>query len=103
VKAAALIAGLAAPERLFPDHFVAPTVEEQEAAAEARGDTVVHDYSDVQFEMPSDETSAEETLRLVQAMGANLDLSVDGDIEESTWTPQALPGDGPAMDAEEWL
>lgn len=104
VKAAVLASGRSEPDRIFPEFFAAPDVEALEKAAEARGDEIVYDYSDVQFEMPSEEDMAE-TLRLMQSMGANLSLSVGEDDDD--WSPEPEPGsqllDPSEVVDREWL
>ena len=105
VKASLLAAGYSHPDRLFPEYFQAPDAEKAEEEAIARGDDVVLDFSEVEFEMPSGEEDMEETLRLMQAMGANLSLSVG---EEEQWSPTPAPGEDhlPTQvvdDDREWL
>lgn len=104
VKAAALAGRIVSPWRVFPDFFAPPDTEKEEAAAIARGDEVVHDYSDLDWAMPSETgEDPEETLALLQEMGANLNLSVTDD----DWQPEAAPqiADVLAIDEaeREWL
>lgn len=97
IRAALLTGGYSYPDKAFPDHFDAPDAEKAEEEALARGDDVSFDYSDVQWEMPSDGTSnPEEDLRLFQAMGGNLNLSL-GDEDDEEWQPEPPPAD-PILD-----
>lgn len=107
LKAAVLAAGYSEPDRLFPDHFAPPDIDEAEAAAEAAGEDVVYDTSDVNWLMPSDEDPTE-TLRLLQQMGGLQHLSLsesdgsgDFDFDDE---PVPAPGfDAVAEEDREWL
>ncbi len=88
VKAAVMAAGYSTPDRLFPDYFAAPDADKAEAEALARGDDVEYDYTDVDWEMPTDTgEDPAETLALLNAMGANLSLTVGDD----SWEPEPDP------------
>lgn len=87
LKTAVMAAGLAPPYRLFPDYFTAPDLDEEEAAA---GEGAAWDTSDVDWVMPSDGEDPEETLRLLEAMGANTGILL-GDDEE--FVPVPFPGE----------
>ena len=98
VKAAALAAGLAHADSLFPEYFKAPDIDAQERAI---GEDAVYDYSDVDWKMPSQE-DPEETLRLLKSMGANLAMTVSDDEE---FVPEPPPGlaNLPTEADREWL
>ncbi len=83
-----LAAGHSSPWKLFPDYIVPPDAEKAESEALARGDNVEYDYSDVEWEMPTESgEDPAETLALLNAMGANLNLSVGDD----SWEPEPAP------------
>lgn len=92
IRAALLAGGYSYPDKAFPDRFEAPDAEKAEDEARARGDDVVLDFSDVQWEMPSDGSDPEADMRLFQAMGANLNLSL-GDEPDEDWQPDPAPAD----------
>lgn len=101
VKAAVLASGRYEPDRIFPDYFAAPDAEKAEEEALARGDDVVLDYSDVDWELPSENgESPEDMLALLNTMGANLSLTVDDD----DWQPTPPPGSEnlDQVDDREW-
>ncbi len=88
MKAAMLAAGHSSPWKLFPDYILPPDTDKEEAEAIARGDDIDYDFSDVEWEMPTENgQDPTEMLELLNTMGANLSLSVGDD----NWEPEPLP------------
>lgn len=96
------------PDTLFPQYFAPPDAEKAEQEAQARGDDVVYDYSDVVWDIPStdgEQSDPEADLRLLQSMGANLHLAL-GEEDETAWTPEPAPTYDEVLqesDEREWL